>query len=394
MIGKIIKKHGWMVVILLALLFVKFYFFQYNYDRYHVLVSLSTFLLYFILLFVLIRFFIRRKYTIATNLTVFVALLLLIEFSSYMLLGFPKKEWKGYPVPDLPKDHKGYYLGNVPWADSVIHDVQKFEGEVFADVSYSIDSLNRRSVPERDNNKSKYAIFFGCSVCFGFGLEDNQTIPFLFQEKTNTYNAYNYAYNGWGPHHMLSLFEHENIAAEIEEEEGMAVYIFLWSHIRRAIGDFQVYTGWGHGMPYYTMENGELKNKGNFVQGRGFISRIYEKLYKSYTIKFFELNFPLNTNESHYKLVVEIINRSKELYKDQFGNDDFIVLIYPDIWDELDDERMKVFLNLLDEDKIKYVNYSDKSYLIKGSYILMDGHPNVKSNTEISEMLVKDLDLK
>ncbi len=238
--GKIKKKHGWIALILIVLVFVKFFFFKYDYDRYHELVSMSTFLLYLTVLIVLTAIFVRKKFTIASNLTLLATLLLLIEFTSYMLLGFPKKEWKGYPISDLPHDHKGYYLGNVPWADSVMHDIQYAEGEVMLDVHYSIDSLNRRSTPERDTSKNKYALFFGCSVCFGFGLEDNQTIPFLIQENTDDYNSYNYAYNGWGPSHMLALLEHENIQSEIEEKDGIAVYIFLWSHIRRAIGDFQV----------------------------------------------------------------------------------------------------------------------------------------------------------
>jgi len=389
---KIKKKHFLIGIWIAALVLIKFLFFKLDYDRYHQAVSISTFLLYLSIILLATSYFLKKKYVVLSNIGILITLLVTLEFVSYLILGLPKKEWKDYVTNYLPPEHKGSYLGNVPWADSVIHDVQIFEEDTFADVSYSIDHLNRRRTPKSDSGKNKYALFFGCSVCFGFGLEDDETIPYLVQSKTLSYNAYNYAYNGWGPHQMLSLFEHENLSDQIEEKEGFAVYIFLWSHIRRAIGDFQVYTGWGHTMPYYVLENESVSFKGNFAQ-RGIVSRLYEKLYKLYSIRLFELNFPVYTNEEHYLLIAEILNKSKKIYGEQFGNDEFTVLIYPDIWDELDDERMKLFLSLLDERNINYVNYSEKTYLIKDSYILKDGHPNAKSNTEITDMLIKDLHL-
>ena len=372
------------------LLAVKFALFYSNYDRFHKAVSLSTFLLYLTLVLIPAVVCARKNYVILSNVFFLLSLIVVLELACYLALGLPRKEWKSYPVSDLPHDHKGYYLGNVPWADSVMEDRPLYKGIQFADVRYSIDSLNRRITP-RDTSKKNYCLFFGCSVCFGYGLPDDATIPYLAQKRGAGFNAYNYAYSGWGAHHMLALLENENLRNEVAEQDGMAIYIFLWSHIRRIICDYQVYTSWGHNMPHYVLEDGKAAYKGNFATSGEIIYYIKECLYKSYTVKYFELNFPLHTGNDDYELAAEIIRRSAEIYSEQFGNDKFLMVIYPDNWEEAGGERMSSFLGSLTRRGIRYLDYSGKEYLIKGDMILMDGHPNRVSNEEFCRLLIRDL---
>lgn len=382
---------GIVIGILLALKFILFY---QDYAAYHKIVDTSTFLIYLLVIGATTYFFVKKKKVILANIGVFIFFLIALEFVSYLVLGLPIKEYKSFEIIELHENHKGNYLGSIPWGDSVMHDIQLWEGDTFINTYYTIDKYNRRETPNHDSSKSKHAIFFGCSVCFGYGLEDDQTIPYLIQERLGDCNAYNYAFNGWGPHHMLSLLEHEDLTKQVGEKEGFAAYLFLWSHIRRAIGDYQVYTGWGHSMPYYTIENQQIVFKGNFAEDRPYLSRIYELLTKSYTVRLFKLNFPLNTNENHYELVAEMIKQSEINYKKQFPKGTFVVFIYPDLWKELEDmdqSRLDMLLAELTKRDIKYYNFSELSHLIQGSYILVDGHPTAKSNYEFAEIVVRSM---
>lgn len=389
------SKKKWVVGLLLLLFFVglKYGFYYLNYDKYHLVVTLATFAIYFTVLTYLTAFLIKKKKILLVNFSILFILLFVAELTFYFVLGMPKKEWKDYASPDLDADHIGTHLGHVPWADSVWHDVKKVDDKVIFDTHYSIDKLNRRITPGYDSTKSKYAAFFGCSIGFGFGLKDDQTIPFFVQQKAEDYNSYNYAYNGWGPHHMLARLEHKDLSKEVVEKDGVGVYIFFWGHIRRVICDMKTYTGWGHTMPYYYLDDGEVKRDGNFANGRTLVSGVYERLDRSYLWNYVNVNLPTETREDHLILTVEIIKKAKETYKKQFGNDNFVVVIHPSDWVEFTPERNEQFKNILTERGIKYFDYSESLILDNEHTIVGDGHPNEKSAEKLAKMLVKDLGL-
>ncbi len=380
--------------IIMFLLVVKYGFFYWDYEKFHIIVELTTFALYFTALIYATKFLARKKKTIMVNLLVLLLLIGIGELVCYVALGSPKKEWKDYSSPNLEPNHLGAHLGHVPWADSVWHDIKKVDDKVIFDAHYSIDELNRRITPDYDENKDKYAIFFGCSVGFGFGLEDNQTIPYYFQENAASYNSYNYAFTGWGCNHMLARMQHKDLSKEVIEKDGVGVYVFIWSHIRRAIGDMRIYTSWGHTMPYYYLDDGELVRDGNFANGRRVTSTFYKYLDKSYISDYFQVNIPSKTQERHMILAAEIIKKSKETYTEQFGNDNFYVVIHPTDWVEFTPEKNEQFKNILTERGIDYLDYSQKLILDNDHIIIGDGHPNEKSDEKLAKMLVKDLGLK
>ncbi len=387
------KKSLIHLAIIFLLFVVKKGLFHFNYDKLHIVVNLISFTLYFYILFILTKLFINKKKTILANITILIILFFIVELTCYIIMGFPKKEWKNFELSELPKDHIGLHLGHVPYADSIMHDTKIIDGKTIFDTYYTIDSLNRRIVPDYNPYKKKYAAFFGCSICFGFGLKDNQTIPYFFQQQSKDYNSYNFSYTGWGCHHMLARMEHKDLSKEVLEKDGIGVYIFLWSHIRRAICDMRIYNGWGHTMPYYFFDGNEIKRDGNFKTGKPILSRIYELLSRSYIVKYFEINFPLNTNESHMNLAAEIIKKAKETYIKQFGNNRFYVVIHPSVWTEFTDENNEKFKSLLKDKGIIVLDYSKKIPLDNDHIIVGDGHPNELSNQKFANMLINDLKL-
>ena len=59
--------------------------------------------------------------------------------------------------------------------------------------------------PKMNNlTKQKSLNFFGGSFAFGFGLNDNETMPYLLQKYLKNWKIENYGINGYGVHQMLA----------------------------------------------------------------------------------------------------------------------------------------------------------------------------------------------
>ena len=87
-------------------------------------------------------------------------------------------------------------------------------------------------------------------------------------------------------------------------------------------------------------------------------------------------------------MVTEMILESKKEYKKQFGNDNFVVVIYP-TYKKYTPQQMKSFLGYLKKKKIKYIDLSkfikyDGSHTLKG-----DPHPSSETHAMIANELYK-----
>ena len=333
--------------------------------------------------------FLKGKRVILANLTMVALLLFLLETILFFVLGMPSAYKKDFTIPDLPESHIARQVGATYYADSVYHDV-KVDGDndtVF-DVHYSIDHLNKRITPDFDSSKTKYNLFFGCSIGFGFGLEDNQTLAHHVQEQSPEANSYNFCISATGTNHMLAQFQYRDLSKQVTEKDGCAYYIFFWDHIYRAIGTMHRYTEWLHLAPYYETKDGKLVRNKLFKDGRPFVSGWYERLYQTNIVKYFEADLPLKLNDSHFDLVSEMVLETKKEYEKQFGNDKFYLVFYPN-YIAYTPEEMRIFKSYLTKKKIKFI---DLSHTIKyyGKYTLDgDSHPNSETNKLMAKYLLQ-----
>lgn len=337
--------------------------------------------------------FIRHKKVIISNVVLLLLLVLTVETTCFFLLGMPSAFKKQFPIADLPADHIAKQIGTLPYADSVHHPIKMNGTDTVFDVHITIDNNCKRVTPENDSSKSNFALFFGCSICHGEGLEDNQTLPYYFQKHTSNVNAYNFGISGHGTNNVLARLQYKNISEQIPENKGIGIYVFFWDHIYRAIGTMSRYTEWVHSEPFYTMENGKLVRNGNFKEGRKTISSLYEKLYQTNIVKYFKLDLPLRLNDSHIELVTEMILESKKEYTKKMGNDEFILVIYP-AYKAYSDDEMKKFKSFLKKKKIQYIDLSNwitygPKYTLNG-----DAHPNAQTNELIAVELERRIRLK
>lgn len=332
-----------------------------------------------------------KRYLIA-NIGSIIGLIFLFELTCFLLMGMPEKIINKFEVPQNEQESLLSSLGHGPIADSVYHDVKVLGQDTVFDVHYSIDSLSGRFTPGYDSTRSEFSMFFGCSIAFGYGLNDNETFPYFFQQVSNS-NAYNLSFQGYGTNHMLARLQYSDLKPYVKEKKGKAYYIFFWDHIDRAIGTMARHTQWLHSAPNYEYEDGKLVRNGSFKSGRPIRSWFYEHLYQSSIIQYFDVSFPLKMQEEHYDLVAEMIKCSKDEFQNQFGENDFYLVIYPN-YGQPDEANYKLFLSLLTEKGIDYIDLS-KNFTYEGKHTLGgDPHPNANTNKVLSEMLNKEIQTK
>ncbi len=344
---------------------------------------------YISLLLISMPFFLllmKGKKVVLGNVVLFFLLLLITELICFFMLGMPSANNKDFSLSNLPDEHISNHLGTVPYADSIYHHVLVKDNDTVYDVRASIDSNCLRVNPDHKPEHDQFALFFGCSIAFGEGLEDNETLPYHFQENSDEYNSYNLAFSGYGTNHMLARLEYQDLSKIVREENGKAFYIFFWDHIFRSIGTMEHYCGWASNAPYYTLDDGELVRKKAFKNGRYLVSETYEAIYQTNIIKKFGINFPLALNKEHYNLVAEMVLQSKNEYMEQFGNDDFYVVFYP-TYAEYTAEQLNQFQSILEAKGIDYLDLND--FLDYGPEHTLGGDPHPSSNT--NQMVAREL---
>ena len=79
-------------------------------------------------------------------------------------------------------------------------------GEVVYDAVYSIGEDGFRITPVIHTG-SIHINFFGCSLMFGEGLNDDETLPYFLHELDLRISVKNFAWHGYGVHQALRILE-------------------------------------------------------------------------------------------------------------------------------------------------------------------------------------------
>jgi hypothetical protein len=73
----------------------------------------------------------------------------------------------------------------------------------------------------------------------------------------------------------------------------------------------------GDVMPYYYVDtNGNLSRHGNLASGRPGLSILYGILGKSQTLRFFNIDLPLQPSEDYLQTTARIIDEARHIYRE------------------------------------------------------------------------------
>lgn len=281
-------------------------------------------------------------------------------------------------------------LGYKPYPDSTYWGTRVRGGtDTIYHVQYRTEAHSLRQTPvDTSGTAPNYALFFGCSMTFGEGVEDTETIPATFSRQVPAYHAYNFAFSGYGPHQTLARLQRQSPRSYVPEGQGVAVYTYINDHVNRVIGTLTNFTYNGGNVPYYHHEGDSLRYGGLMRNARPLRSWLYGKLMQSNILKFFKIGYPFRLSDEDYALTADVLAESARAYRRQFGNDNFYVLLYPTTTSV---EPMK---SLLTQRGVKVLDYSklfpatDPRYAIR-----FDEHPTPLANQVLVARLAKDLKL-
>lgn len=393
---KSIKKINLFIFAILFIGIVLFvnYIFEYKKASYEVSsnIRLLGYVSVLIILSGLYTLAVRSKRVIISNFILVFLLVLLVEIFCFFKLNKPIAVKKDFSPIDLPEDHIAKHIGVVPYADSVYHNLVIKDKDTVLNFIATIDKESKRSTPNHSKDRLKHALFFGCSITFGEGVQDNETMSYYFQEISQEYNSYNFGLSGHATNHMLARLQFKPLKSQVTEENGVAFYIFFWDHIYRSIGSMNRYCDWLHNAPYYYLKNDKLYRNKMFCDGRRKISWIYENLYQTNIVKNFKIDFPIKINKTHLNLVAEMIKESKLEYQRQYPNNEFYCVLYPEWAKEKDglNEDLKIVLK---EKGIKFIDLTWFEYK-KEHTLGLDPHPNPKTHHKIASIIFEKLKSK
>jgi len=267
--------------------------------------------------------------------------------------------------------------------------------KVVFDVEYSTDEYGRRYTPSKKNKKKpqKHFVLFGCSFGFGVGLNDSQTLTARLAEKAPEFNFYNNSIPGSSPSWLIRLLPEETLWKGIAEKKGIATYVYLDFHLGRALGTMSHVGAWGGSSPY-VMENrsGQIEYLGKFFEAAPALTGLYNLLWGSEIVKYFELNFPIRFTDRHFEKFAKIIDEVRQAYFQRFPGSRFYVVGYPGS----SSSTLRYLKPHFEKRAIQYLDYSEfnmQEYLQTSVKIEYDGHPSAEAIQLWSKILSRDLGL-
>lgn len=250
-------------------------------------------------------------------------------------------------------------------------------------ITYHIDSLSRRVTPF-DNRRAvgKYALFLGCSFTYGESVSDTCTMPYYFG-KTTGFRPYNYGVSGYSPAHMIALQQAVNMRKEVIEKDGIAIYTYIEDHLARVAPSTKwIYNSNG----YWPCVNPRtVRVEGTYADKHPLRLQLIRGMYKSNIVNLFNINFPRRYSTEQYEQFVTIVRKSAELYRNQFGNDKFYVVVFPAY--PMAPELRECFQRA----QLKVIDYS-ALFSWKTTFDRM--HPDGDAYKRVAEKLANDLPIQ
>lgn len=269
-------------------------------------------------------------------------------------------------------------------------------GETCYRAVYHTDRFRRRTVGTSPRPGRPHLLLFGCSVTFGEGLNDYDTLQYKLAEELPDVDVYNYAVHGWGPTHALAKLRSGELQKQIPAHSGSAVYVVIPAHLSRVIGDTRTY--WLFDAPHYSLgTDGTVTGGLPFRQARPWRTRLYEALLAakrhSWLLPAMHVELPLWHSDADVQLMAAVLAAARQSYREQFDGE-FFVVFHPS-WDlgapgkrDLHDKLSR----FLKERGVPILDHASSNQSM--SDVInpeCDWHPNAKLNQRLATQVADDL---
>jgi hypothetical protein len=313
------------------------------------------------------------------------ALLALSGFEAYLWLASPS------PIANEVRYSNDYFsshpiLGYGPRKGVVTQAVKRHRGELVYRATYSIEDNGLRRTPAAPGAATS-VLFFGGSVTFGEGLDDEQSMPYRVGEHFGGgVRVYNFGFHGYGPHQMLAALEQGLAASVVTSPVAAVVYQAIPTHVARSAGR----APWDREGPWYRLDGRARAQFAGHFDDR-FDVRVAAVLDRAFT---YRRIFGLERSVSDYDvtLFAAIVERARDEASRLFPGSRFMVLL----WGYRDDPTFDRLLAALESrglsvsligDILPHYDDDPDRYRIAPH----DGHPNALAQDLIAAHLVENL---
>ena len=287
-------------------------------------------------------------------------------------------------------------LGYTPHKNVKAHATKSFDDLLLFDVHYTIDENGlRKSPPCSETAQDNCLLFFGCSMVFGEGLEDEETLPYQTGLLSGgKYKIFNFGFHGYGPHQMLSIIENglldEVVTCTADPKH--IFYVGLVEHALRAAGK----TSWGEHAPRYALAENQVYLAGRFDDSIFHTNRWLAKsifhLKKSYIYQKISDKKKVMTDQD-VQLFLRILKKSQLELKKKYPDSAFTIILW-------DNNKYQEFAPVIAYFKahdinVKWINEILPNYdTEKNKYRIHpkhEKHPNARANRIIAQYLLDNL---
>lgn len=268
-------------------------------------------------------------------------------------------------------------------------------GEILYEAVYTTDDYGRRITTGLEHGpRNKHLILLGCSLVFGEGINDDQTLSSQIAKITPRYRVYNSGESAASAVRFVERIQRGDLWNGISESEGVAVYVLFKGHLERFVGPMSIVGSWGPLLPFATEDDsGRFVVKGNFLTERPISTFFYRLIWPSQIRKFFSINIPWRYDRTDYQRFAKMVLQVKNDYLKRFPDQKFYVVFHPIETSEAFVENLSEEFEALGIEYLDYGVFKLQKYTSKPAYLQWDGHPTAEANRILAPVLVKDLRL-
>lgn len=280
----------------------------------------------------------------------------------------------------------GFPLGYELTPDNTVRSyfIEKQTGRPLFDGKITSGPAGERTTRGNARADSTY-VFFGCSVTFGYGLNDDQTLAHYFSEAGGfRHNVVNLALSGYGPNHALRDLEQNYHMGKMGIDPATVKGVFFGlidGHSVRVVQPTR-----GAESPYYELnaagraeyKGGYMENLGQARFGRLFAmmnkSRLYPKLREKFMLKKVE-----EEKAEQWRVTIAILAEMNRICRERYGVG--LTVLYwdgnPSVIAALRAEGVRVLLTS---------DYLEPDWMAKKGafYLLYDYHPAAYLNKTLA----------
>lgn len=253
--------------------------------------------------------------------------------------------------------------------------------------TYTLEDDGLRFVPQPDAPKTQHAAFFGCSLTFGIGCNDDETYPAQYAQRNPDTHVYNFAFASYAPSQACLLLM-DGITRHIEEEEGAAFFLFFPDHVARLLPKIRYATSWTRHFPAFRLSpSGEAQFCGTLDTAFPWRIGMMDILANEHLVKWSGIDFPNNVRPQDLELCAAILAKARENYRKHFPANEFYVILDPVCFAAFD---FRSFIAALNVRGVPFLSakgvYGDAPW---SQHYPRDKHPLPEANVRLADWLAR-----